>query len=212
MSFEFEKFTSRAEAFEASEDRPSNPSVREIFGDIVQSRYVSRRSVRRSMTAVAAITAIATPLETLVSRAAQAATRGFDFPEISHGVNETHHVAEGYAGDVLIRWEDPVLAGAPGFAPMPFGSNNPERALLCVNHEYTNEEVMFPGIGRQEKTGFSDMTAELVNIEMAAHGGSVVLIEKQTGNGPRQAIAPSIAALQPIQGCGCPARLPVMTA
>ncbi|MGY8957029.1 MAG: PhoX family protein [Alphaproteobacteria bacterium] len=204
MSFEFEKFTSRAEAFEASEDRPSNPSVRESFGDIVQSRYVSRRSLLRSMTAVAAITAIATPLETLVSRAAQAATLGFDFPEISHGVDETHHVAAGYAGDVLIRWGDPVLARAPGFAPMaqsaaaqsmqfgynndfigyapmPFGSNNPERALLCVNHEYTNEEVMFPGIGRQEKTGFSDMTAELVNIEMAAHGGSVVLIEKTDG-------------------------------
>jgi len=113
-------------------------------------------------------------------------------------------VAEGYTGDVLIRWGDPVLTGAPdfapmeqsaaaqsmqfgynndfiGYAPMPFGSNNPERALLCVNHEYTNEEVMFPGIGRQEKTGFSDMTAELVNIEMAAHGGSVVLIEKTDG-------------------------------
>ena len=106
MTTDASDFASRAEACDASEKYPSNPSVRESFGDIVQSRYVSRRSMLRSVTAVAAITAIATPLETLVSRAARAATRGFDFPEISHGVDETHNVAEGYAGDVLIRWGD----------------------------------------------------------------------------------------------------------
>ena len=59
MGTEFDKFTSRAEAFEASEDSPSNPSVGESFGDIVRSRYVNRRSVLRGMIAVAAITAIA---------------------------------------------------------------------------------------------------------------------------------------------------------
>ncbi|MDF1750231.1 MAG: PhoX family phosphatase, partial [Alphaproteobacteria bacterium] len=49
-----------------------------------------------------------------------------------------------------------------------------ERAVLCVNHEYTNEELMFPGLGDQEKKDFSDMTDALVKVEMAAHGGSVV--------------------------------------
>lgn len=45
-----------------------------------------------------------------------------------------------------------------------------------MNHEYTNEEVMFPGLGRQDRDGFKGMTKELIDIEMAAHGGSVVEI------------------------------------
>ena len=54
-----------------------------------------------------------------------------------------------------------------------------KRGLLCVNHEYTNEEVMFPGISkRQDTSGFEDMTEELVDIEMAAHGVSVVEIAR----------------------------------
>ncbi len=57
----------------------------------------------------------------------------------------------------------------------------PGRGLLCVNHEYTNEEVMFPGIGRQDNKDFADMTADLVNIEMAAHGGSIVEIARGEG-------------------------------
>ncbi len=68
-----------------------------------------------------------------------------------------------------------------------FGYNNdyvgytelePGRGLLCVNHEYTNEEVMFPGLGRQDTQDFAGMTKDLVDIEMAAHGGTVVEIAK----------------------------------
>lgn len=204
MSVETDDFATRAEAFEASEDTPTNVSEADTFGDIVQSRYLSRRSVLRGMTAVAAITAIMVPLETMVSRAAQAATAGFNFDEIEHGVDETHHVSPGYSADVLIRWGDPVLPGAPdfdprgqsadaqamqfgynndyiGYASLPFGSQNSDRALLCVNHEYTNEEVMFPGIERQDKIDFPEMTADLVNIEMAAHGGTVMQVERVGG-------------------------------
>jgi len=204
MSVDTDDFATRAEAFEASEDTPTNLSTTETFGDIVQARYVSRRSVLRGMTAVAAITAITVPLETMVSRAAHAARAAFDFDEITHGVDETHHVAPGYRADVLVRWGDPVLPDAPefdprgqsadaqamqfgynndyiGYAPLPIGSENSDRALLCVNHEYTNEEVMFPGIARQDKIDFPDMTAELVDIEMAAHGGTVIQVEKVDG-------------------------------
>ncbi len=200
MSSLTDDFSTRAEAFEASEDVPVNESATDTFGDVVQARY-SRRGMLRGMTAVAAITAIATPLESLVSRAAAVAAAPFRFDEIEHGVDETHHVAPGYSADVLIRWGDPVVQGAPsfdprnqtasaqamqfgynndyiGYAPLPVGSGSSDRALLCVNHEYTNEEVMFPGIPRQDRDGFPDMTPELVAIEMAAHGGSVVQVEK----------------------------------
>jgi secreted PhoX family phosphatase len=51
------------------------------------------------------------------------------------------------------------------------------QGLLCINHEYTNEELMFPSLTkRQDTTGFKGMTEELVNIEMAAHGVTVVEI------------------------------------
>ena len=62
-----------------------------------------------------------------------------------------------------------------GFIPL---DQSGTRGLLCVNHEYTNEEVMFPGIPRQDTIGFKDMTAELVEIEMAAHGVTVVEIAR----------------------------------
>ena len=169
MNHQPTEFATRAEAFEASEDSPTNPSAALSFGDVVRSRYIGRRGLLKGLTAVAAITAVATPMSTLVSRATHVAAKPFTFDEISHGIDETHHVAPGYGADVLVRWGDPVLAGAPvfdpanqsaaaqvgqfgysddfvGYAALPFGSDNPERALLCVNHEFTAEEVMFPGI------------------------------------------------------------------
>src|SRR3546814_3962870 len=91
----------------------------------------------------------------------------------SADVDETHHVAPGHSAEVLLRWGDPLFADSPEFDPLkqsaaaqvrqfgynndfigyvglPFGSDNPDHGLLCVNHEYTSPEVMFPGaeIGR----------------------------------------------------------------
>ena len=116
------------------------------------------------------------------------------------GIDANHHVAPGYRGQVLLRWGDPLFPDSPAFNPTAqsaaaqlkqFGYNNDyvaffplddsgKRGLLCVNHEYTNEEVMFPGISkRQDTSGFEDMTAELVDIEMAAHGVSIVEIARE---------------------------------
>src|SRR3546814_2340978 len=54
------------------------------------------------------------------------------------------------------------------------------RGLLFVNHEYTNEEVMFPGLTHAAKgeDPLARMTAEHVGIEMAAHGASVVEVTR----------------------------------
>ena len=80
-------------------------------------------------------------------------------------MDETHHVAEGYDADILIRWGDPLFEGIAAFDPphltaeeqaQRFGYNNDyiaffpldqggTRGLLCVNHEYASPEVMFPG-------------------------------------------------------------------
>ena len=50
-----------------------------------------------------------------------------------------------------------------------------------MNHEYTNEELMFAGLGRQDKQDFAGMTRVLVDVEMAAHGGSVIEVVKSGG-------------------------------
>lgn len=123
----------------------------------------------------------------------------FAFDEVPHGIDETHHLAPGYRADILIRWGDPVTVDAPVFDPAhqsaaaqqrQFGYNNDfiglvplgdDRLLLCVNHEYTNEELMFPGLGRQDRQAFTGMTAEIAAVEMAAHGGSIVEIVRTGG-------------------------------
>ena len=132
-------------------------------------------------------------------RPAMAAAPAFAFAEIAHGVDGTHHVARGYAADILIRWGDPLSAEAPAFDPhdqsaaaqaVQFGYNNDfigyvpldpsdgqeQRGLLCVNHDYTNADVMFPG-----RAAGAGMTADLVAIEMAAHGGSIVEVVERGG-------------------------------
>jgi hypothetical protein len=200
------RFSCRAEAYEASEDIPSNASDAPTIGDVINRRF-GRRDVLRGALGVAAMSAVAgSGLAALGGRQALASTASsFAFAEIEHGVDETHHVAPGYSADVLIRWGDPVTADAPAFDPMnqsaeaqskqfgynndyvgyiglPYGSDDSGRGLLCVNHEYTNEEVMFPGLGKQDgDQEFAGMTEELVDIEIAAHGGTVVEIERVDG-------------------------------
>ena len=70
-----------------------------------------------------------------------------------------------------------------GYFPMPGAANPSHHGLLVVNHEYTNEELMFPGLRRQDvkDVAFAEMTPELVDIEMAAHGGAVIEVRRENG-------------------------------
>ncbi|WP_134496617.1 PhoX family protein [Microvirga pakistanensis] len=195
----------RASELEDSGDVGVNPTGNLTMGEIIATRF-NRRDLLRGSLAVAAISA------TLGSRALaaneqpakQASTMAaFDFEEIEAGVDQTHHVAEGYDAQVLLRWGDPIFADAPEFDPMnqtaekqarQFGYNtdfigfipldgSADHGLLVANHEYTNEELMFPGVGVQDAkdANFGKMTKELVDIEIAAHGGAVVEIRRVGG-------------------------------
>ncbi|MEO0999425.1 MAG: PhoX family phosphatase, partial [Pseudomonadota bacterium] len=188
-------YGNKAEAFEAFDDIPTNPNLQNTLGEVIAARY-GRREMLRGALGVTATTAIFGGAALTAAGPAKAATGSFDFTEIAAGVDETHHVAEGYNAQVLLRWGDPITADAPDFDPQnqsveaqlqQFGYNNDyvgfvplnddgSRGVLCVNHEYTNEEVMFPGLGRQDRDGFASMTREIAEIEMAAHGGTVVEI------------------------------------
>ncbi|WP_435125523.1 PhoX family protein [Micromonospora tulbaghiae] len=109
---------------------------------------------------------------------------------------DTLVVPNGYDHSVVIRWGDEVVPGAPAFdlgrqtaaaQSKQFGYNNDfvgvlpidrRRALLVVNHEYTNEDLMFPGF-----TGQDALTVEQVRVAMAAHGMSVVELERVENTG-----------------------------
>ena len=194
-------FGNKAEAFEASDDIPANPAPSRTIGDVIAARY-GRRTALKGMLGTAAATALFGASALTAPRQGRAAAPGaqsrYAFDELHWGNDETHHVAQGYDADILLRWGDPIFADAPDFDVMnqtadaqlqQFGYNNDyvgfvplnaegSRGLLCVNHEYTNEEVMFPGLGRQDKAEFAGMTRALADIEMAAHGGTVVEIAR----------------------------------
>jgi uncharacterized protein len=203
----------RSQQYELSEDAGTNPSDNPTMGEIIATR-LSRRDIMRGALAVTATTAAIVPLALETARAqTQAAAAGvapanttpsFNFKEIAAGSDENHYVAEGYDADVLIRWGDPVVPGAPEFDPkaqtaakqaVQFGYNSDylgflpidgksDHGLLVVNHEYTNEELMFPSLpGRQDLRAvrFAQMTKDLADIEMMAHGGSVLEIRKVGG-------------------------------
>ncbi|MFP5335910.1 MAG: PhoX family protein [Actinomycetes bacterium] len=102
-------------------------------------------------------------------------------------------VPEGYDWTAIMAWGDPVVAGAPLFdfdaqsaeaQKAQFGYNcdyltfiplaGRNRALMVVNHEYTNDDLMFSGAPADEAERL-----ERLRISMAAHGMSVVEVSRR---------------------------------
>lgn len=200
-----EKNLTRSQAAEESENAGCNDSDNRTLGDVIAARF-NRRDVLKGALGVSAIAAAVSPLALAAYSPANAQQSRYVFRELQAGLDENHHVAEGYDADVLIRWGDPVLPGAPpfdpyrqnaaaqklqfgynndflGYFPLPGASNPSQHGLLVVNHEYTNEELMFPGLGRQDRKPvyFEKMTAEIAAVERAAHGGSVLEVRRENG-------------------------------
>ena len=181
-----------------------NESDNPYFQEVAEAGF-SRRGVLRTgaagalvlgfggAAAGAAAPAMAAPVEATPSALAGATRKAgpISFKAIPPNKLDTLIVPNGYDHAVVLRWGDPVLPGAPGLdvtrqtarrQSQQFGYNNDfvgviplsrNRALLVVNHEYTNEELMFPGF-----TTLDAMTVEQVKVAMAAHGMSVVEIER----------------------------------
>jgi secreted PhoX family phosphatase len=196
-------YESKAAAAEAADDIPNNPDTERSIGAVIARRF-SRREMLKGSLGVTAATALFGASALNAGRAeaqtqAQASgVAGAMFEELAAGVDERHHVAAGYEADVLLRWGDPLFPGMSPFDPRNqtgaeqarrFGYNNDyvaffplgganDRGLLCVNHEYTSPEVMFPGVKRVSRLDFSMITEAHVGVEMAAHGVSVVEITR----------------------------------
>ena len=187
-----------------SENTTSNPRIHRgarTISDIVESR-LSRRGFLGGMAATSGLLAAGCATSSAALGTAETSTAAFTFEEITRGMDETHHVPNGYTTDLVIRWGDPLFEDSPAFdamnqseaaqlkqfgynndflglVPLSAGADGQARALLCANHEYVSTVLMQPGVA----TGYpASMTREKCLTEMAAHGGSVVEIE-QTASG-----------------------------
>ncbi|HAC35136.1 MAG TPA: dTDP-glucose 4,6-dehydratase, partial [Gammaproteobacteria bacterium] len=125
----------------------------------------------------------------------------FEFAGLPHGVGHDHLVDPEHTALPLLRWGDPVVAGAPEFdvhhqsaaaQEQQFGYNNDyiglipverNRLLMCVNHEYAIAHLMFPevAVNLRGRTDWSKVTAEMVQIQLAAIGVSVVELIRNNG-------------------------------
>lgn len=178
-----------------------NRSLNTYFGDVVL-RALSRRGALKGG-AVLALAAGGTALAATPAAAAPALAaggrppRGLDFEPVAPNTADAVTIPDGYAQQIVIRWGDPVLAGAPRFdvrsqsataQARQFGYNADYMALLdlprrrghqllVVNHEYTNEEIMFFGYVP------ATPTREQVEIAWAAHGLTVLVVRADDCSG-----------------------------
>ncbi|MFF2850165.1 PhoX family protein [Streptomyces sp. NPDC058001] len=198
-----------------------NKSANEYVGDVIAGA-LSRRSMMR---AAAVVTVTATAGGALIGTGSQTAAaapgapaapapadslkhgrgkaaRGLRFTPVEPNKNDAVTISEGHEQNVVIRWGDPILRGAPAFDPEKqtakaqagqFGYNNDflsllplpgerGRQVLVANHEYTDEILMFRGYDA------ANPTREQVEIAWAAHGLSVVVVEEDRRSGKLTAV------------------------
>ena len=107
-------------------------------------------------------------------------------------------VPDGYESRVLLRWGDPVRAGAGrmtidnasrsrqeqtfgwnadfnAYFPVSDRSDSEASGLICVNHEYTEGRRMF------RDYDFAKPTKRQVDVEIASHGMSIVMLRHNNG-------------------------------
>jgi len=183
--------------------RPApNPTDHTTFREVAGAALSRRRVLQAGLVAGMAGTLAAacgggggTPAPGAGASAPLPSTLGF--AAVAPNTEDALVVPPGFEQEVVIRWGDPVLPGAPAFDPnaqtaaaqaQQFGFNNdflalldvpgsPGRALLVANHEYTTEPFMIPGYDPAAPT------PEQIAIGMAAHGMSVVAVQRDPASG-----------------------------
>lgn len=151
-------------------------------------------SRRRFLGGAAALGAAAFFAASPVSRAIAAATGNsplLGFKAVPTSTQDTIVVPEGYQVERLISWGDPLFSNVAEFIngggnsaadqAGQFGDNNDgmsffpvddNTAILAINNEYTNYELMFPHQGKA-------MSEDDIKRAQAAHGVSVITLKKQ---------------------------------
>ncbi|MER6783430.1 PhoX family protein [Streptomyces sp. NPDC000658] len=130
------------------------------------------------------------------------AARGLRYSSVAPNTADAVTVPDGYGQNVVVRWGEPILRGAPAFDPEnqtaaaqagQFGYNNDflallplpgecGRQLLVANHEYTDEVLMFRGYDP------ANPTRQQVEVAWAAHGLGVVVVQEDRRTGKLTAV------------------------
>ena len=143
-----------------------NPSGGSAFSSILKTRTTRRQLLQA---------AAALPLMGLAAGCATPGGRrdsgAVTFAPVSASVEDRVLVPAGYSATPLYRWGDAIgsAQGMPAFKtdagntaeeqalqagmhhdgmhffPLPFGSDNPVRGLLAINHEYTDDGLLHAG-------------------------------------------------------------------
>ncbi|MFN0096460.1 MAG: PhoX family protein [Dehalococcoidia bacterium] len=173
---------------------PPNDSANEPFGAILH-RFANRRGfLAASATTAAGLLVLKTTGAGAPSTAAAQAASSITFTPIGLDGADQVKAAPGYTSKVLIRWGDKLWLDGPDFEfgkvtkesqLRSFGYNcdyigyyprDAKHGYLVVNHEYTNPDIMFPGYSADNPT------KEQVDVELAAHGLTIVDIQRYRGS------------------------------
>ncbi|ANS80194.1 Putative phosphatase [Serinicoccus hydrothermalis] len=180
-----------------------NTSDNTYFGDVVQTAIRRRAVLTGGGAALAGVAWAAAP---------QPAVAAEDLPDTDHRLRgfpsipptpadvDDLVVPRGFTWAPVISWGDPVEPGAPAFdvdhqsveAQKGQAGYNADyltlrldgdrgwrsrRGVIVFNNEYTNPEMMFPDWD-------GSVTAEQAEIEMAAHGMTVVEVTRRNDRSP----------------------------
>jgi uncharacterized protein len=190
------------------DDLGSNRSSNRPLLELARTR-MSRRTALKGFVTTAAVGALGGTLTSKFALAQGGGPSTLGFQSLEQVITENHAVAPGYSANILIRWGDPVLPGAPDFDPanqtadaqakqfgyncdflayfpLPRGSDNSEHGLLHSNHEYTTQALMFPGwtkLEAGEGVAEDDRAGAIEEASLAAQTPEQTRIEMMAHNG-----------------------------
>ncbi|MBR7743256.1 PhoX family phosphatase [Phycicoccus sp. BSK3Z-2] len=174
-----------------------NTSDNDSFRDVA-SRAFSRRRMLGGVGGGALAIALAPSMEASAKGRPAGTGKGLRFSPVAPVPADVDAVTvpKGWTWSPVVRWGDPLFDDSAEFDPtaqteesqlgqfgyncdyldvLPLDGNRGRRAVAVVNHEYTNEGIMFPP-GTDADT--------VKRVAMAAHGLSVVELRRQAPGRP----------------------------
>lgn len=177
------------------DDFGRNTSDNDTFEQVVEARLSRRGFLGGTFGTVAAasLSSVGALLQAVPASAKNHNLPLLGFTGIAASSQDSVALAPGYTAEVLIAWGDPVSAG-PAFRQnagnsaadqarqwgmhndgvVYFPINGSSHGLLVQNNEYTDDVLLFPD-------GTANWNAEKTQKSLAAHGVSVIEIDKRPG-------------------------------